>query len=259
MLPDAWRLAVGTLTALPVRPPTTVDRRRASAAMVLAPLAVLPLGAAVTCVALAGHWLQLPVLVIALLAIGAVTLGNRAFHLDGLSDTADGLAASYDRERSLTVMKSGTSGPAGVVAVVLVLGLQVAGLASLLALPDWWRVAILAGVAVCASRAALVVCCARGVPAAREDGLGLTYTQTVPRVVVAAVWVLVAVVVGGLGAWAGLAWWRGALAAALVLGVVLAVVARTTRRFGGVTGDVFGAAIELALAAFLVALSRGSA
>lgn len=252
---DAWRLAVGTLTAIPVQPPTTVGRRRAGAAMVLAPLAALPLGLAVTVVALAGHWLQLPVLVIALLAIGAVTLGNRAFHLDGLSDTVDGLAASYDRERSLVVMKSGTSGPAGVVAVVLVLGLQVAGLASLLSLPDWWQAAILAGVAVCASRAALVVCCARGVPAARADGLGSTYTQTVPVPVTVFAWTLSAVVLAVTGAWAGLEWWRGALAAFVALAAVLAVVARTTRRFGGVTGDVFGASIEVALAAILVALT----
>lgn len=259
MLLDAWRLSVGTLTAAPVRPPTSVDRRRAAAAMVLAPLAVLPLGLAVTVVALAGHGLQLPTLVTALLALGAAILGNRAFHLDGLSDTVDGLAASYDRERSLVVMKNGTSGPAGVVAVVLVIGLQVAGLASLLAQPDWGQAAILAGVVVCASRAALVVCCASGVPAAREDGLGLIYTQTVPRAVVVVVWIAVAVVVAGFGAWAGFAWWHGALAAALALGVVLVVVARTSRRFGGVTGDVFGAGIELALAAFLVALSQGSA
>ncbi len=259
MLPDAWRLAVGTLTAVAVRTPTTVDRRRASAAVVLAPLAVLPLGLAVTVVALAGHWLRLPLLVTALLALGAAILGNRALHLDGLSDTVDGLAASYDRERSLVVTRSGTSGPAGVVAIVLVLGLQAAGLASILGLPDWWRAAILAGGAVCAARAALVVCCVRGVPAARSDGLGRTYTQTVPRTVAVAVWLAVGGVLAVTGAWAGLEWWQGALAGALALGVVVVVVIRTTRRFGGVTGDVFGASIELALAAILVVLSVGAA
>ena len=41
--------------------------------------------------------------------------------------------------------------------------------------------------------------------------------------------------------------------------VVAVLVVRTNRRFGGVTGDVFGAGIELALASFLVALSQGSA
>ena len=57
------------------------------------------------------------------------------------------------------------------------------------------------------------------------------------------------------GAWAGLNWWRGLLAAAVGLAVVAVVVARAVRRFGGVTGDVFGAAVELALAALLVGLS----
>lgn len=253
MLLDAWRLSVGTLTAIPVRPPISVDRRRAAAAMVLAPIAVLPLGLAVAVVAIAGHRLGSPPLVTALLAIGALVLGNRAFHLDGLSDTVDGLAASYDRERSLSVMKSGTSGPAGVVAVVLVLGLQAAGLASLVSTS--WRGAVLAALAVCASRCALVVCCARGQHAARADGLGLAYAETVPRFVTALVWIGAALGLAALGAWAGLSWWRGALAAAVALAVVLVLLARTTRRFGGVTGDVFGASIELALAALLVGLS----
>jgi adenosylcobinamide-GDP ribazoletransferase len=254
-LADSWRLAAGTLTALPVRPPRTVDRRRAGAAMLFAPVAVLPLGVAVLLVAVIGDSLALAPLVTALVATGAVVLGNRALHLDGLSDVADGLAASYDRERSLAVMKTGTSGPAGTVAVVLVLGLQVAGLAGVLAHSDPWRAGSLAGLAVCVSRAALVVCCARGVAAARLDGLGQTFTQTVARSVAAASWTLAAAALALVAHWAGLDWWRGPLGAALGLAVVAAVVARSVTRFGGVTGDVFGAAIESALAVLLVALS----
>lgn len=255
MLLDAWRLALGTLTAIPVAPPALVDRRRAGMAMVLAPLAVLPLAVAVTLVALAGHGLDLPIPVAALLALGATILGNRAFHLDGLSDTVDGMAASYDRERSLAVMKSGTSGPAGVVAVVLVLGLQATGLVAVLASPHPVRAAVLAGCALCFSRAALATCCARGVPSARPGGLGDTYTGAVARPVVVLMWLTCAAVLSLAGAWSGLAWWRGALASAMALAVVAVVVARAVRRLGGVTGDVFGAAIELALAALLVALS----
>ncbi|MBZ5736427.1 adenosylcobinamide-GDP ribazoletransferase [Nocardioides sp. TRM66260-LWL] len=255
MLLDAWRLALGTLTAIPVAPPALVDRRRAGMAMVLAPLAVLPLAVAVTLVALAGHGLDLPIPVAALLALGATILGNRAFHLDGLSDTVDGMAASYDRERSLAVMKSGTSGPAGVVAVVLVLGLQATGLVAVLASPHPVRAAVLAGCALCVSRAALATCCARDVPSARPGGLGDTYTGTVARPVVVLMWLTCAAVLSLAGAWSGLAWWRGALASAMALAVVAVVVARAVRRLGGVTGDVFGAAIELALAALLVALS----
>jgi adenosylcobinamide-GDP ribazoletransferase len=253
MLADAWRLAVGTLTAVPVRPPRTVDRHRAGAAMMLAPVASLPLGLAVALVGGAGRRLDLPLPVVALLALGAAILGNRAFHLDGLADTVDGMAASYDPARSLAVMKTGTSGPAGVVAILLVVGLQATGLAGLLATSP--RAPVLAGACVCVSRAALAVCCARGVPSARPGGLGDACTAAVPRPVAALIWLAGGAVLALLGAWTGLPWWRGALAAALALAVTIAVVARATRRIGGVTGDVFGAAIELALATLLVALS----
>jgi len=252
---DAWRLAVGTLTALRVRPPRRVDRRRAGAAMLLAPAAVLPLGAVVVAVAVAGDALGLPALVVALVAVGSVVLGNRCLHLDGLSDVADGLTASYDRERSLAVMKTGTSGPAGTVAVVLVVGLQVAGLAGLLSHGGGWRAGALAALAVCASRAALATCCARGVPAARPDGLGRTYTGTVPPAAALVVWVVAGALLGAVGSWAGLGWWRGPVAALVAALVVVLVVRRTVGRFGGVTGDVFGATVETALAALLVALS----
>ncbi len=255
MLLDSWRLAVGTLTAVPVGPPATVDRRRAGLAMLVAPVAALPLGLAVALVALAGHAADLPSLVVALLGLTAAVLGNRGFHLDGLSDTVDGLAASYDRERSLAVMKGGTSGPAGVVAVVLVLGLQTAGLASVLRLPHPVGAAVLAGAVWCVSRAAPAVCCVRGVPSARPGGLGDTFTGTIPWPVVALLWLLGAVVLALAGTWAGMAWWRGGLAAALALVTAAAVVRRAVHRLGGVTGDVFGAATELALTALLVALS----
>lgn len=255
MLLDAWRLAVGTLTAIPVAPPALVDRQRAGVAMMLAPVAAAPLGAAVALVALTGLALDLPTPVVALLALGTAVAGNRAFHLDGLSDTVDGLAASYDRERSLEVMKTGTSGPAGVVAIVLVIALQTAGLASILTLAHDLRAGVLAGAAICVSRVALTVCCLRSVPSARPGGLGDTYTRTIAPVAAALVWVIGGAAVTLVGWWAGLAWWRGALAAALALVVVAVVLTHAVRRLGGVTSDVFGAAVELALATLLVALS----
>ena len=55
--------------------------------------------------------------------------------------------------------------------------------------------------------------------------------------------------------WVSFDWWRGLVAVALAAVVVSLLVRRCVRRFGGVTGDVFGAAIELALATMLVALS----
>jgi adenosylcobinamide-GDP ribazoletransferase len=228
---DGWRLSVGTLTALPVRGPATVDRATARSAMLLAPIAVLPLAVVVGALLWVGGQAGLPVLAVAVLAVGALALGSRALHWDGLSDVADGLTASYDAERSLAVMKSGTAGPAGVVAVVVVAGLQSAALAAYVG--EWWR-ALLAGGLVCISRCALWVVCARPVPPARRDGLGVAFTGTVPTAV-AGLGVLLLAVVPGL--------------------IVVGLVRRCVTRFGGVTGDVFGASIELALAALLLGFS----
>lgn len=249
---DAWRLAVGTLTAVPVAAPGRVDRRTAGRAMLLAPLAVLPLGVLVGVVVWLGPLLDLPPLVVAFLAVGALATGSRALHWDGLSDTVDGLTASYDPQRSLAVMKSGTSGPAGVVACVVVLGVQVAALAGSV---GGWRGAVLAGFLVCASRVALTITCLHGVPAARGDGLGQPHAGTVSLPQAALVWALLIALAALVLGWLDGEWWRGIVAVLVAGAVVLALVRRTHRRFGGVTGDVYGAAIEVALAALLVSVS----
>ena len=92
----------------------------------------------------------------------------------------------------------------------------------------------------------------KGVPAAREDGLGVTYTQTVPRIIAVAVWVAVTAVVAAAFELSEIPWWHGLIGAVLAATVVGLLLVRSVKRFGGVTGDTFGAAIELALAALLI-------
>ena len=247
-LPDAWRLSVGTLTAVPIRAPGRVDRDTAGLSMVLAPLAVVPLGVVVALVLWGGRELALPPLAVGLIAVGALALGSRAFHLDGLADTADGLTASYDRERSLEVMKSGAAGPAGVGALVVVIGTQAAALATLLD----GRGPVVAGVLVCAARVAVTITCARGVPAARPDGLGASHAGSVPRPVAIAAWLAVGAVAAATLAWADGTWWHVVIGFVVAAVVVALLVLRAVRRLGGVTGDVFGAAIEVTLVILLL-------
>lgn len=248
-MPDAWRLALGTFLALPVLPPRRVDRHTAGRAMLLAPVTTVPallVWAALAVVSVRG-WL--PPLVAAALAVGAPVLLSRAMHLDGLADTTDGLSASYDRDRALEVMRRGDIGPSGVAAVVLVLLLQLGCLAALLPSTSG---AVLAGLALVASRLAPALACCR-LPAARTDGLGHTVAGSVRPIVLTAAAVLV-MCVGALATWpAGPTWYAAVLVPlAALLGAWL-VTRRAARRLGGVTGDVIGAAIETALAAALVA------
>ena len=228
---DGLRLAVGTLTAIPVAPPRRVDRRVAGRAMTLAPPVVLPFALAV----LALHGLEAlvgaPAPVLAVLALAVLVLGTRAMHLDGLADTADGLSASYDRERALQVMRRGDIGPSGVAAVTLVLLLDAAALASLL--PSL-RGSVLAVVALVVQPPAAGLARAPGaVPPARADGLGATVAGSVTPAVWALSTAVTAVLAVGAGLAADLAWWAGpvVLAAAVAGGAL--VLRRAVVRLGG--------------------------
>lgn len=248
---DAWLLATGTLTAVRVPPPSRVDRSTAGLAMLLAPLAVVPLGVGAAVLVLLGRWIDLPALATAYVVLLTLALGTRALHWDGLADTADGLTASYSPERSLEVMRTGPVGPAGVVSVVLVIGLQAAGLASLIRHEDG---SLAVALLVCASRACLALACVRGVPAARTDGLGAVHIGSVPVLGALASLVVAVVLVGLAGHVLGSAW--PALAGlVLMIVAVVALVLRCVRRLGGITGDVLGAAVEVSLAVLLLAVA----
>lgn len=252
MLLDAGRLAVGTLTAVPVSAPRRVDARVAGAAMLLAPLAVLPLAAASAGVVAAGQALGLFPLLSAVLAVAVVVLGSRGMHLDGLADTADGLSSSYDSARALDVMRKGDVGPSGVAAVVLVLLGQVAALTGAVVAGHG---VLAAAVGVLASRLVLALCCARGIPAARPGGLGSTVAGTVPRVAAAAVLVVGAGLAAAASLLEDLPPWRGALAVVIGAALAGALLVRCIKRLGGITGDVLGACVEVAALGVLVAFA----
>ncbi len=247
-------MAIGTLTVLRLPPPRRVDPQVAGGAMLLAPLSVVPLGVAVTCLLLVTAETGVPPSTRGLLAVALLALGTRALHWDGLSDVADGLTAAYDRERSLAVMRTGTSGPAGTLAVVLVAGLQAAGFA---ALSGSSTGCVLAGACVLGSRVSLATCCARPVPPARPEGLGATVAGTVPVLAAALAWLALAGALAGLLAVLPVqrAPWHALVAVVLAAVVTLLLVRRCTSRLGGVTGDVLGAGVETSLAVLLLALA----
>ncbi|TCI99563.1 adenosylcobinamide-GDP ribazoletransferase [Aeromicrobium sp. IC_218] len=245
-------MAVGTFTAVPVPAPGSTGRDVAAVAMLLAPLAAVPLGLVVGLTLWVGREARLSPWAVAALAVGLLALGSRALHLDGLADTADGLTASYDRERALDVMRTGDVGPAGAAALVVVLAVQAGALVTLAAHP-WGP--LLAGVLVCLSRGAVLVSAAAGVPGARREGLGAATSGVVPVAAAALTGLGLAAVSVAPALAADLAWWRGPLAVLVALVAVAALVRRCVTRLGGVTGDVHGASIEVALAALLLAAS----
>lgn len=253
---DGIRFAFGTLTVLPARV-TRWDRDAARAGMLCAPLAGLVVG--LLAGALGGAFLLLgsgPLL--AAVASAAVpALLTRGLHLDGLADTADGLGSGRPAEDALRIMKQSDIGPFGVITLLFALLAQVAALAALYA-EGWAQGTVGAVVAAAVARLALTHASRTGVPAARPEGLGAMVASTVPAAPAVA---LTAVVLAGCAA-AGALFspydaLRHVLAAAAALGAATLLLRRCVSRFGGVTGDVFGALEETAATVALVALTLG--
>ncbi|WP_369187030.1 adenosylcobinamide-GDP ribazoletransferase [Streptomyces sp. R08] len=250
---DGLRFAFGTLTVLPVTV-TRWDRQAARAGMLVAPVVGVVVGG---CAAGLGLLLLLLGASPLLAAVGSVAVPavlTRGLHLDGLADTADGLGSGKPAEDALRIMKQSDIGPFGVLALVFVVLGQVAALAQLYG-DSWGRGAVGAVVSGVVARLALTLAARAGVPAARPEGLGAAVAGGVP--VRSAVWLVVGVVVvGGVWGW-GLGVY-GVVPAVVVALVVAEVLLRhCRRRFGGVTGDVFGGLAETAATAAFVVLSLG--
>lgn len=253
---DAARLAVGTLTALPVRPPAHVDRAVAGWAMALAPA----VGAGLGVMALLAVLLLQPALgplLVAVLVVGMVGATTRLIHWDGLADTADGLGSARPPDAALEVMRRSDVGPFGVVVLVIVLLAQVAAVADLVAAGS-------AGAVVLAStlgRAALLAGCRSGVPAARRSGLGVTVTGSVTpsRLLAGLVTTAVVAVTVGVVGFGPAAEPATAVVAAVLATAIWAVAATAylRRRLGGMTGDTLGALVETSTAVALVVLAAG--
>ncbi|MFJ8469131.1 adenosylcobinamide-GDP ribazoletransferase [Streptomyces swartbergensis] len=253
---DGLRFAFGTLTVFPVRV-TRWDREAARGGMLCAPLAGLAVGAAAAAAGLVLLFLGAggPLAAVATVAVPAAL--TRGLHLDGLADTADGLGSGKPAEDALRIMKQSDIGPFGVIALALALLAQVAALAQAYD-ASWARGACAAVVSATVARLALTLAARAGVPAARPQGLGAAVAGVVPvrgalltGVAVTGVAAAVAAVFGPYDVA------RTALAVLLSLAAAEALLRHCTRRFGGITGDVFGGLAETAATTALVVLSLG--
>ncbi|MCC6147694.1 MAG: adenosylcobinamide-GDP ribazoletransferase [Anaerolineaceae bacterium] len=234
--------ALSLLTALPVRlqqPPAPGDSGRAAGWY---PAAGLLLGGA----AAAGGWLFgqiFPPLITAVLTVMLWAALSGGLHLDGLADCCDGLLNTSTPQRRLEIMRDSRLGSFGAVGLVLVLFLKIAALVSLPAGMEGVLAILLA-----ASAGRWLVLPAGAQPPARPDGMGADFSLGLqPQ---AFVWgAVLPLILAALSGIRGLA----ALPAALLAAAGVILLAR--RRIGGVTGDVFGAVVEVGELATLLVFS----
>ncbi|MEI6136576.1 MAG: adenosylcobinamide-GDP ribazoletransferase [Chloroflexota bacterium] len=226
-------IACEFLTPLRLRRVQTYDDRVFAEAVGWYPLAGLLIGAMLV-LADRGLSMLLPPGPTAVLIVALLALASGGLHLDGVADTADGMAVQGDRAARLGVMSEGNTGPAGVMALVLVM---LAEWSAIAALPDAVRTPALLVAPVLARWTVVPV----GIifRPARPRGLGHAMQQglwpvAAPLATVIALGIAVAMFgVPGLVL----------LLAAGVAAVILAGSA--ARMLDGVTGDVFGASIEV--------------
>jgi adenosylcobinamide-GDP ribazoletransferase len=181
------------------------------------------------------------------LALLAVLSGG--LHLDGLADAADGLLPPVmSVEERLGVMRSGTVGAFGVVAIALALLAEFAALATL----DPAVRALALVVAVTLSRWSMALALWTW-PYARPTGVGRAVKNGLgagdAAFATASALAIALLALGGAAT-------GPVLASLLVTGVIGALA---LRRVAGVTGDICGAIGELSFAASLAALSGARA
>ena len=205
------------------------------------PLVGLGIGAVLALV----DWLTInffPPLLAALLVVTAWKLLTGGLHLDGLADCLDGLVGR-DVDQRLAIMRDSRIGAFGAIGLILFLFLEIVSVSEL---PMTIR-----------SRALVVTpAIARALPAllgglfrpARRDGHGASFQAglrpVAPPLALGVTAVLAVAALGGVGIVAVAASAITALAVALFL----------SRRLDGITGDVLGAAIELAELAVLLSV-----
>ncbi|MCQ8119639.1 adenosylcobinamide-GDP ribazoletransferase [Methylomonas rosea] len=179
-------------------------------------------------------------MLLAAIVLAAWVLLTGGLHLDGLADCADAWVGGHgDKQRSLQIMKDPASGPIAVSVLVLVLILKFAALTAMF---EQTRLAPLLLAPVLGRAAILGLMLTTDY--VRPQGLAEALLQQLPRS--HANWVLVISVLSAVV-------FLGFPALLFAGSLLFWVRQATVSRLGGVTGDVYGAAVELTEAAVLIA------
>ena len=247
--PQSWlqdlQLAVALLTRLPSGKIADDPAPCLARASRCYPLVGALVGGLAGLVLLVTDGLGLPAIPAALLAIATTMLITGALHEDGLADLADGFGGGRDRVQKLAIMRDSRIGSYGVLALILAVALRGFSLAAI-AHPLTAMAVLIAAESL--SRGGLASIMAM-LPAARPDGLAAHVGR--PRGSDALTAAVIALAIALLL----LDWQAAALAAAAAALFQGGLALLASRQIGGYTGDVLGAAHQVAATAVLLILA----
>jgi len=188
---------------------------------------------------------SVPVTAVCVTALLAALTGG--LHLDGVGDVFDGLSGGHgDRERTLAIMRDSRIGAHGVVAIVLLLLAKVFVVIAALRSGTWATILMFPAVGRWSATPLIVL-----FPYAHREGLGRRFHDHASGADVAWATAMTVALILGCGA-------RVLVPAVLACLSALALGVWLHRRLGGLTGDVYGAAIEIAEVVFLIAATGGA-
>jgi adenosylcobinamide-GDP ribazoletransferase len=226
--------------------------RRLADAAAAAPLAGALLsivGAAVLGVARAG---ALPATLAAALAVAALVATTGALHEDALADCADGFGGGATRERKLAIMHDSRIGTFGACALILSLYARVEALAAI-ATHSGWLAATALVAAASLSRCACLLPLMLLQPA-RAEGIGAAAGRPSPAGITLGFILAIGLSLATYAFGASPIRILTAVLAAAAAGLAVSALAR--QQVGGVTGDVAGAAQQVAEIAVLLVFAQ---
>lgn len=216
-----------------------------------APIAGGIIGAIAATVLLSASCVGLPTTVVAVLAVACLMLTTGALHEDGLADLADGFGGGVTRDQKLAIMRDSRVGTYGVLALVCSVMLRVAAISG--ALSHGAALAALVVISISAiSRSAGLIPLVMLSPA-RQDGAGASAAPPSLSTLRKALIIGAAFCLAPLLAGASVAQSLLAIFAAVASAVSLSRLAG--RQIGGYTGDVLGAAQQVAEISALICFS----
>jgi adenosylcobinamide-GDP ribazoletransferase len=235
-------LAVRYLTIVPVRGRASRGVEALGRAAPWFPVVGLGIGAVLVGVDRLTS-LVFPSLVAALLSVTAWKTLTGGIHLDGLADCLDGLGGR-DAEHRLRIMHDSRIGAFGAVGMILFLLLEIAAVVELPADVRWRGLLVLPAIA-----RATPALLARSFPPAKAEGHGAAFRAGLRAgAAPLALGLALALAWAALGA-------AGIAAAAVAIVAALALAGFMAARLSGITGDVLGAAVEMAELAGLLTVS----